>query len=184
MKKMFFVYTPQDEGSCFDAACQSASYANFCAYHGTTSGPEMFYSVLPDFSTDGMATKCGTGSEFQNVTAVSSHELVEATTDPEIGLATGYETPLAWYDQANGEIADICLGYAGDIVFPDGRQYRVQAQWSNRQNACVFSGGVASDNVLKRTRYERLVHPASATQPGTPVFSYRSTRYWRPGMST
>jgi FG-GAP-like repeat len=119
-----------------------ASGTTFCGYHGTTtSGPEMFYSVLPDFSTGGMATNCGTGSEFQNVTVVSSHELVEATTDPEIGLAATLGPPVAWYDPTNGEVGDICLGYAGGIVFPDGRQYRVQAQWSNRQNACVFSGG-------------------------------------------
>lgn len=118
-----------------------ASGVNFCAFHGTTSQPEMYYSVLPDFSTGGMATRCGHGTEFQNLTAVSSHELVEAATDPEVGLATSNGPPLAWYDPANGEIGDICNGSTADIKFAAGRQYRIQDEWSNRQGACVVSGG-------------------------------------------
>ena len=72
----------------------------FCAYHGTTSSaPEAYYSVLPDFSTGGMSTHCRNNpTEFQDVTAVSSHELDEAITDPEVGLLTSSTAgpPLAW----------------------------------------------------------------------------------------
>ena len=32
------------------------SGVDFCAYHGTTATPESYYSVLPDFTTGGMAT--------------------------------------------------------------------------------------------------------------------------------
>jgi hypothetical protein len=117
----------------------SASGVQFCAYHGTTSSPEMYYSVLPDFSTGGMPYGCGSGSEFQNVTSVSSHELVEATTDAEVGLATNNAPPLAWYDSNNGEIGDICNGQQAPITGGDGRAYTVQREWSNQQNACVVS---------------------------------------------
>jgi hypothetical protein len=57
------------------------SGVDFCAYHGTSASPEAYYSVLPDFLTGGMTSGCGGGTEFQNVTAVSSHELAEAITD-------------------------------------------------------------------------------------------------------
>jgi hypothetical protein len=88
-----------------------------------------------------MATQCGSGTEYQNMTAVSSHELVEVTTDPEVGLTSTVAAPIAWYDATYGEIADICLGLDADVVLGDGNQYRIQGQWSNRQNACVISGG-------------------------------------------
>ncbi|MBJ7607942.1 MAG: hypothetical protein JF887_00720 [Candidatus Dormibacteraeota bacterium] len=117
----------------------STSGVQFCAYHGTTSGPEMFYSVLPDFSSPGMSSGCGSGSEFQNVTSVSSHELVEATTDAEVGLETNNAPPLAWYDPTNGEIGDICNGQQRQITGGDGNVYTVQLEWSNVQNACVAS---------------------------------------------
>ena len=126
----------------------ASSGADFCAYHGTTSrtapSRETYYSVLPDFTTDGMRTNCGSGSEFQNVTAVSSHELAEAITDPEVGLAPADTPgpPLAWYDvQNNGEAADLCNGIDGSVTGGDGLAYTVQKVWSNAQGACVLAPG-------------------------------------------
>ena len=64
----------------------------FCAYHGTVAAggsvPEFYYSVLPDFTTGGMTSGCGTGTRFQNESSVSSHEMIETVTDAEVGLAT------------------------------------------------------------------------------------------------
>ncbi|MBJ7594978.1 MAG: hypothetical protein JF886_08995 [Candidatus Dormibacteraeota bacterium] len=114
------------------------SGVDFCAYHGTTSAPEAYYSVLPDFTTGGMATGCGGGTEFQNVMSVSSHEFAEVITDPEVGLATGaVGSPLAWYDVNNGENGDICNGINASVVGHDAVAYTVQKLWSNAQNACV-----------------------------------------------
>ncbi|MHB8719145.1 MAG: PLL family lectin [Candidatus Dormibacteria bacterium] len=115
------------------------SGVGFCAYHGTTSAPEAYYSVLPDFDTGGM-TQCGTGTEFQRLTTISSHELVEAITDPEVGNAAALAPPLGWYDQANNqEAADLCesLNDQASMVGGDGHTYSVQVAWSNLQNACV-----------------------------------------------
>lgn len=126
-----------------------ASGLQFCAYHGTTSSPqELYYSVLPDFSTGGMAANCGRGSEFQNVSAVSSHELAEAVTDPEVGIAQGNAPPLAWYDPNpnQGEIGDICNGQDSTVAGGDGATYTVQKEWSNSQNACVSAPAVASSD--------------------------------------
>jgi hypothetical protein len=126
---------------------------DFCAYHGTTSSPEAYYSVLPDFSTVPMPSGCENNpTEFQSVTGVSSHELAEAITDPEVGLVSdtiGF--PLAWYDpqtnplsnspEPNGEAADICNGIDGTVTGADRVPYTVQKIWSNYQGACVLAPG-------------------------------------------
>jgi hypothetical protein len=128
----------------------STSGVDFCAYHGTVAAsnslPELYYSILPGFGSAGFnGGGCGSGTEFQNVTSVSSHEMVEAATDAEVGLATIIGRPLAWYDNTNGEIGDICNGQQQAIVGGDGRTYTVQQQWSNAQQGCVVSGPTVND---------------------------------------
>ncbi|KAI9354127.1 hypothetical protein DFJ73DRAFT_923788 [Zopfochytrium polystomum] len=116
----------------------------FCAYHGTIdisdiySGTKyLFYGVMPD-QGGSCAGGCGSASTtFQNLCSVSSHELVEATTDPAVGVATTYAAPLAWYNQANGEIGDICNAQQGTTVGGNGVTYTVQKEWSNSASACV-----------------------------------------------
>jgi len=62
-----------------------------------------------------------------------SHELLEAITDPGVGL-----NRVAWYDRDNGEIADICAFTSSPArVRRDGVNYTVQRSWSNRRDACV-----------------------------------------------
>jgi hypothetical protein len=63
-------------------------------------------------------------SQFDALTTVSSHEVAEAITDPVPGSG--------WYDDANGEIGDICAWQTTPL---DG--YVVQQEWSNAANSCV-----------------------------------------------
>ena len=59
----------------------------FCAYHSTIrqNGLSVPYMVLPDFNTHGFALGCGTDPQlFNNFTSVTSHELVESITDPDV----------------------------------------------------------------------------------------------------
>lgn len=111
-----------------------ASCVQFCAYHGTfkQSGKYVFYGVIPDLDHDGCQNGCGAGTPDNNVTEVSSHEMIEAVTDAAVGLAKTAGPPLAWYDNANGEIGDICNGTAATVA-----GYTVQLEWSNKQGACV-----------------------------------------------
>jgi hypothetical protein len=139
----------------------SASGVQFCAYHGTVpaagSIPEFYYSVLPDFTTGGMTSGCGTGTRFQNETSVSSHEMIEAVTDAEVGLATTSAPPLAWYDNTNGEIGDICNAQQATVTGGDGFSYTVQKEFSNLQNNCVATGPAATND------FSISLSPASAT---------------------
>lgn len=117
----------------------SRSCVVFCAYHGTyvRNGVNVNYGVIPD-QGGSCAGGCGRNAQrVNNLDSVSSHELIEATTDPAVGLATVFGPPLAWYDQVNGEIGDICNAQQGTTVGGDGVTYTIQLEFSNSANNCV-----------------------------------------------
>ena len=116
----------------------------FCAYHSDTPAALVPYGVQPDFAQGGCSAGCGTGTLFQKITAVTSHELSEAVTDAQVGTAQSFGPPLAWYDPnpatggtgALGEIGDICSGQ--EVTVTAGvNTYSVQQEFSNLQNDCV-----------------------------------------------
>jgi hypothetical protein len=113
----------------------SGSCTAFCGYHMTfnsTSGQPVRYMVIPHLDCAG----CGFQStEMDSKTVVLSHEMSEATTDPDVGLAiaTNNNAYLGWYDDTNGEIGDICAGDPDSTMFG----YAVQTEWSNADGACV-----------------------------------------------
>jgi hypothetical protein len=110
------------------------SARNFCAFHDTTAYKRStaYFAVMPyEVGSRGCQP---TSTSFDNVTTIASHELVEAITDPGVGL-----NRIAWYDRAGGEIADICAGVStpAAVVGGDGVRYVVQREWSNQANACI-----------------------------------------------
>ncbi|KAI9326149.1 hypothetical protein DFJ73DRAFT_909669 [Zopfochytrium polystomum] len=117
----------------------------FCAYHGTidvsdiSSTKYLYYGVLPD-QGGSCAGGCGSAATtFQNLCSVSSHELVEATTDAAVGVASVVGSPLAWYNTNQGEIGDICNAQQGTVVGGNGVTYTVQKEYSNNAGACVLA---------------------------------------------
>ncbi|MGZ7084386.1 MAG: hypothetical protein ACXVIO_14430 [Candidatus Angelobacter sp.] len=139
-------------------SCQAGG---FCAYHGTTSslfgGKNVLYGVMPDMQAgSGCATGCGTSTVFGNYTSVTSHELTEAMTDAFVGIATVVGPPLAWYDQTNGEIGDICNGQQGSYT-ANGTTYTIQLEFSNSANNCVNFPVVSGPN------YTLSASPSSLT---------------------
>jgi len=119
----------------------SASCSVFCAYHGSFShgGKNVYYSINPD---QGGSCASGCGGDkvlFNNATSVASHELIEATTDANVGGSSNSD--LAWYDDSQGEIGDICNASqcsttaTGTTKCPTS--YIVQNEWSNKRKACV-----------------------------------------------
>ena len=115
----------------------------FCAYHGTTStllnGHNVLYGVHPDMQSGLCSTGgCGNAGVFGNYTSVTSHELTEAITDADVGIATTFAFPLAWYDQVNNaEIGDLCNGQQGSYT-ANGTAYTIQLEFSNAANNCVL----------------------------------------------
>ena len=135
----YYVMFPPSYSVCLtDGSC---SDAQFCAYHSDAvyHGTPFTYVVLPESTPPDPG--CGanwTGDGFGNLTSMASHEMVESMTDPEVGSATVFGPPLAWYDQHNGEVADICNAEDQALTFGGGT-WVVQKEWSNAEHACIAS---------------------------------------------
>ncbi len=108
----------------------AASCQTFCGYHdaimSSDGTPLAYYAVLPYPDCPGCAQTAdgGTLAPFDALTAVISHELAEAVTDPVPGSG--------WYDDQNGENGDICAWQLDTLD-----SYTVQKFWSNQRGTCV-----------------------------------------------
>jgi hypothetical protein len=98
----------------------SASCQQFCGYHDAI-GVKIFYAVMPFPNCAGCL---GGVAQLDALTSTSSHELCEAITDPIPGEG--------WYDDANGEIGDICAWKTKKLG-----QFSVQLEWSTRAKKCL-----------------------------------------------
>jgi hypothetical protein len=114
---LYFVYLPP--GVTADLGGQLSCSA-FCGYHDSFGSP-IFYAVMPFPDCSGCI---GGLTSLDALTSTSSHELCEAITDPVPGQG--------WYDDANGEIGDICAWQTRTLA-----GWTVQLEWSNRLNSCV-----------------------------------------------
>lgn len=114
---LYFVYLPPGvavvQGG--SRSCQA-----FCGYHNDISG-QVFYAAMP---YPGCTGCIGNLAPLNALTSTSSHELCEAITDPIPGQG--------WYDDANGEIGDICAWKTKQLG-----NYTVQLEWSNQNNKCM-----------------------------------------------
>jgi hypothetical protein len=134
---VFMVHLPPGVSIDDPQVGKSCVAGGFCAYHKSGSG--IIYSVLPDFSQGPCAPGppnctgcCGDKSPFDSLTAVASHELLEAVTDPMPTENAAWINPVV-----GGEIGDLC-SYAknGPAMYTSvysraGRQYTAQKGWSN-----------------------------------------------------
>lgn len=172
---IYMVDFPAGKTETDPSGAKSCVSGGFCAYHGTfkIGTQNVYYGVLPDMSSSsGCATGCGSSTTFNNQTSVASHELIEAVTDAEVGLATVVGAPLAWYDTTNGEIGDICNGQQGTFVGGDGVTYTIQKEFSNQQSDCITTRSTQTN-----PDFGVGVSPSSGTvqQGGTTTFSVSTT---------
>ena len=114
---LYFVFLPSGVKAVQGG---SASCQAFCGYHNDIAG-QIFYAVMPYPGCKGCT---GSLSTLDALTSTSSHELCEAITDPIPGRG--------WYDDANGEIGDICAWKTKRVG-----EYIVQLEWSNKRRRCV-----------------------------------------------
>jgi len=113
---LYFVYLDPGVVSVMGG---SKSCQSYCGYHDNVGG--IYYAVMPYPLCDGCL---GGMNAFDALTGTSSHELCEAITDPVPGSG--------WYDDANGEVGDICAWNFKRIG-----DYNVQLEWSNKHNKCI-----------------------------------------------
>ncbi len=143
------------------------SCVSFCAYHNSfTSGTNVYvYAAIMDSYTGGCSTGCGANATgLENQTETASHELIEAVTDPYVGLDTSsaYAYPCGWADNNNacGEVADVCDdGGPGDTITVSGRTWVVQEIWSDCQGKCTSTGPVPVAKSQNLTTYQGTALP-------------------------
>lgn len=131
---LYMLHFPKSVSITIDGA---RSCQQFCAYHGSYQwkGQNVYYGVMPEVA-GGCGACGGTSDKFQNTTIIASHELIEAITDPGVGLANERNdiSFLAWYDDQHGEVGDVCEVASGVV---DG--WAVQAEYSMVAGRCIIS---------------------------------------------
>jgi hypothetical protein len=144
LNKMFLLFTSSGEGSCFDSTNAGCAYVQYCGYHGFISGTTpVIYSNEP-FGNTTVCQVPGTPSPNSNPAAdaaatVVSHELTEATTDPELN---------AWFSAQGNEIGDLCNFNYGTNTWDSGKAnqmwnghfYELQMEFDNHAGGCVQVG--------------------------------------------
>ncbi len=115
-----------------------SSCSSFCAYHegfkSKTFG-NVFYGVMPDLKSSGCSFSCAMGSSsFNATTYVSSHELVEAVTDPFPTPGSHPAFPQAWNTTGGEEIADVCE--TSSTLTAGGTVFAITKLWDNSIGAC------------------------------------------------
>ena len=121
---------------------------NSLAYHDAgpsfiPTAPLLRYGALPD---------CGTVTSSR-FTQIASHELIEAVTDPDVGIMP------AWTDASVGEIGDMCTDESSPLP---NSGIPVTKLWSNQLGACIgFNNGstfqqVDSQHVFVMTTDQNL----------------------------
>lgn len=111
-----------------DTSCNS-----FGAYHNsvTVQGSHVAYAVIPQCGSFGAL------SGIDGITAVTSHELIEAATDPYPYPNPAYAFPeadgLGFALAAGGEVGDLCEFKSDAFFQPSGYPFYVQRSWSNRR---------------------------------------------------
>ena len=150
MNKIFILFTSSGEGSCFDSTNASCAYAQYCAYHGyfSSGGQNVIYANMPY----AYPPRCQNGSETSPngdaladaETSPTSHEMIEAVTDPLLN---------AWFDDSNGEeIGDLCAYNYGTNTWTNpangitanqswnGWYFEDQQEYNNHTASCAQVG--------------------------------------------
>lgn len=144
---LFLVYTAAGESVCV-ALFRSCSppLGSMCGYHFGFPTPTgvVLYAGLPYAGNS--LTRCYglTTSPNRDITGdaevnITSHEQMEAATDPE---ASGWFGPAGLTD----EIGDKCVGVFGPLnpkgadVYVKGHPYILQEEWDNAVSGCTLSG--------------------------------------------
>lgn len=129
---LYMIYFPSGISISIEG---QASCSAFCAYHegfkSPKSGANVYYGVMPVCGFG-----CGVaGSTFDSLSVVSSHECMEAVTDPFPTPGDKPAYPQAWNDSAGQEIGDLCA-QGNSTVTGHGLTSAVQWEYDNSIGGC------------------------------------------------
>ncbi len=133
---------------------QGQSCKTFGGYHNSIvhNGQNVAYAVMPRCANFGPLTGINV------VTGTSSHEIIEATSDPYPQQDPGYAqvdaNHIAWeFILGGGENGDMCAQFKGVFYKPADIGYSVQRSWSNKSakaghNPCLPTDGTPYFNTM------------------------------------
>jgi hypothetical protein len=113
----------------------SMSCSAFGGYHTytTVGGTNVAYAVLPRCAVG------GSNGAFDYLTSATTHELVEAATDPFWDVTPAYTdvdpSHFAWTVVTGGEAGDLCYYDRSSYYKPAGFDFMVQRSWSAKAAA-------------------------------------------------
>ena len=148
---IFFVFTGRGEDICTDIFQTQCASNTFCAYHNFF-GSNTIYAAMPYAAS----FSCNPGSSPNNDDAdqtinVTSHEQMEAATDPLLN---------AWTDSSGQEIGDKCawvfgsLNQQGADVVWNNNPYIVQQEWDNNTSTCRLTPSIIKGGGTFSTGFE------------------------------
>ena len=135
---IYTVYYPETTNLIDSSTSQSMCSEGALGYHSqfvdAASGKKIIYSVI---------LRCSGYDALTDVTATTSHETVEAITDPD-NFPTGY----IFFQSSNvgnvwasvlaasvGEVGDMCEAFQSSNYTPSDLGYQIQRTWSNKAAA-------------------------------------------------
>jgi len=153
LNHIFFVYTGSGEGSCSSSGC---AYTDYCGYHGyfNSGTTPVLYANMPYAA----AGYCQAGSspngalDGDSAANITSHELTEAMTDPELN---------AWYSASGSEIGDLCAWNYGTNTWDGGL---ANESWPVSLSSLYLIGHPPVYNFELQMEYNN--HTASCVQVG------------------
>jgi hypothetical protein len=129
---LYMLYFPSGVSVSIDG---QRSCSSFCAYHegfkSPRDGSSIYYGVMP---VCGFGCGFG-GSAFESLSIVSSHECIEAVTDPFPTPGDKPAYPQAWNDAGGEEIGDLCA-QGNSTVTGHGLVSAVQWEYDNSISGC------------------------------------------------
>lgn len=153
LNHIFFVYTGSGEGSCSGSSC---AYTDYCAYHGhfTSGSTPVLYGNMP-YAAAGYCqagTSPNGAPDGDAAASITSHELTEAMTDPELN---------AWYSSNGSEIGDLCAWNYGTNSWAGGLANEF---WPVSLSPFIIFGRRPADSFELQMEYDN--HTASCVQVG------------------
>ncbi|MEO7022271.1 MAG: hypothetical protein ABI234_19140 [Ktedonobacteraceae bacterium] len=134
---IFFVFTEAGQDLCFDSSQSQCASNTFCAYHNFF-GTNTLYAAMPYAASFNCNPNSSPNSDDADQTInVTSHEQMEAATDPLLN---------AWTDSSGQENGDKCawtfgpLDASGGDVNVNGDEYILQQEWNNSISGCSITG--------------------------------------------
>jgi hypothetical protein len=166
---LYMIHFPRSvqlSGACINYC----SFHTFAVWNNNGINTEVHYAAIPDPAVCPNACDIST-NEFDSITYLASHELLDAITDPRLD---------AWFDVNGNEIADPCEWTTfppPTFVGVDGQTYAVTPGFSNGDGGCIMTPtantfAVTAANGFKATSVNTPANFTLSTSPPCVPLTY------------